>query len=389
MQISLAYGRTRCVVEVDVERLIPLERADPPSPLDDPIQAVRDALETPLRFPALRCALTPDDHVAIVVDEHLPRLPEMIAAVVEHIVSTGVAPSAISLVCPPSTFRQTWLEDLPEAVEDVHLEVHDPSDRNHLAYLATTRGGRRVYLNRTAVDADQLVLLTGRRFDARGDYAGGESALFPALSDQSTRDAKGTASDKSEVLWLLGAPFLIQVVEGGGDTIVQVIGGTSDTVNEGRQWLDRSWRATAAGPADVVIATISGDPARQDMADMARALACAAKLVRPGGVVALLCETAPDLGEAFQLLQQYDEPEEARRHLRDAKLADQSVAREWLAAVRKAHVYLLSGLMEETAEALFTAPLQHARQVQRLLEGGGQCLVLPDAHRLQVDVATS
>jgi hypothetical protein len=43
---------------------------------------------------------------------------------------------------------------------------------------------------------------------------------------------------------------------------------------------------------------------------------------------------------------------------------------------------LLSGLPAEAVEALFTTPMQHARQVQRLLDAGGSCLVLPDAHKL-------
>ena len=62
-----------------------------------------------------------------------------------------------------------------------------PADRRGLSYLATTRRGRRIYLNRTAVDADQLVLLTRRSYDCRMGYAGGEGALFPALSDEAAR----------------------------------------------------------------------------------------------------------------------------------------------------------------------------------------------------------
>jgi hypothetical protein len=43
---------------------------------------------------------------------------------------------------------------------------------------------------------------------------------------------------------------------------------------------------------------------------------------------------------------------------------------------------LLSALPAETAEALFATQMEHARQVQRLIDAGGNCLVLPDAHRL-------
>src|SRR5207245_5052034 len=102
----------------------------------------------------------------------------------------GVAPEAITLLCPPSSdSRQTWIEDLPEEFEEIRLEIHDPADRRRLSYLATTKQGRRVYLNRTAVDADQLVILSGRRYDPLLGHGGAEGAIFPALGDIETQQA--------------------------------------------------------------------------------------------------------------------------------------------------------------------------------------------------------
>ena len=43
----------------------------------------------------------------------------------------------------------------------VTFRTHDPDDRANLAYLATTAGGRRVYLDRDLTDAD-FVLPVGR-----------------------------------------------------------------------------------------------------------------------------------------------------------------------------------------------------------------------------------
>ena len=192
--------------------------------------------------------------------------------------------------------------------------------------------------------------------------------------------------EAGEVSWLLGAPFYVQVVEGCGDEIVQIIAGPADSAADGRRWLDRCWRATASALADLVIATIGGDPARQDVGDMARALACAARVVRPDGVIALLCKTEPQLGDGFQQMLRADEPEEAFKLLQEKPPSDWPAAFLWLESVKKAHVYLLSGLPAETAERLFTTPIEHARQVQRLIDAGGSCLVLADAHKLLVTI---
>ena len=97
----------------------------------------------------------------------------------------------VTLLCEPSASQQPWLTDLPDAFEEVRLEVHDPKDRKKLAYLATTRKGRRLYLNRTAVDADQLVVLGRRTYDPLLGYSGAAGALYPALC-ASAGSSRGT-----------------------------------------------------------------------------------------------------------------------------------------------------------------------------------------------------
>src|SRR5262249_7774663 len=151
-------------------------------------------------------------------------------------------------------------------------EVHDPADRQHLSYLATTRNGRRLYLNRTAVDADQLVVLAHRGYDPLLGYAGAEGALYPALSDEATRqEMRGRRSlaapgskpwparqGAAEVAWLLGAPFLVQVIEGAGEDLVHVVAGLAETSGEGQRLLDLQWRVTVDQLADTVVASITG-----------------------------------------------------------------------------------------------------------------------------------
>ena len=72
----------------------------------------------------------------------------------------------MTIVSPPNS-PQTWIDELPDEFADVTAETHDPADAKKLAYLATTKGGRRLYLNRSLVEADFWIFLTGRRFDPR------------------------------------------------------------------------------------------------------------------------------------------------------------------------------------------------------------------------------
>src|SRR5262245_24668602 len=99
MPITVPVGRQSVELDVAPERLIGHYRG--PAALADPVAALRDALEAPRSgFPPLRQALTPDDHVAVVVDESLPGLDRLVIALLEHVTSAGVVPGTITLLCP-------------------------------------------------------------------------------------------------------------------------------------------------------------------------------------------------------------------------------------------------------------------------------------------------
>src|SRR5262249_41442247 len=299
------------------------------------------------------------------------------------------------VVCPPSNAAHAWRDDLPAVYRDVAVENHDPSDRQRLSYLATTRKGRRVYLNRSAVDADQLIVLSRRGYDPLLGYSGCEGTLYPPLSEEATRREPAASlsnaipgsapwpvrREAGEIAWLLGAPFMVQVIEGAGDEVIHVLGGLADSGAEGLRLLDARWRVSVDVAADTVIASISGDPARQDFGDLARALAAAARVVKPEGRIVLLCRANPPLGPGAELLRHMDDPENALAQLRQQSLPDLAAAFQWASAAQHAALYLFSGLAADTAEELFTTPLEHARQVQRLASGPGTCLFLPDAHK--------
>jgi nickel-dependent lactate racemase len=395
MHIGIDYGQERLDVEVAESRLVGVQRLASVPAVADRAEAVRAALETPLGFPPLRRALTPDDHVTVVVDEQLPHLAELLTPVLEHVTAAGVVPEAVSLLCAPPASSQAWVDDLPDAFQEVRVEVHDPADRRRLSYLATTDKGRRIYINRTAVDADQLVVLARRGYDPVLGDGGPEGAIFPALSDEATRRemysrlSMAPPGDKAwpahreatEVAWLLGAPFMVQVIEGAGDDIAHVLGGVTDSAAEGRRLLDARWRVTVGRPPDTVVAAVSGTPGRHTFADLGRAAAAASRVVKSGGRIILLTAAAPTLGAGAELLRQADDPGRALDLLMLNKPADLAGAFQWAHACQHAGLYLLSGLPGEVVEEMFATPLDHPRQVQRLVATGGACLFLRDAHK--------
>ena len=394
-QIELPVGRSRWDLRARAEDIVPIRRHTSPTPVADVRSAVRETLEHPLRFEALRRALTPDDRIALVVDESLPQLPTLLMPILEHLTAAGITPDRITLLTSDSAPHGDWIGELPEAFEEVRTEVHDPADRRRMSYLASTHEGRRLYLNRTLVDADQVVILSGRGYDPLLGYSGGAASIFPAFGDieshrahaaDLTMSAPGhgvrpALQEAEEVAWLMGAPFLIQAIEGFGDEIAYVCGGLIDTAVDARRALDERWHVTVGRRAGTVVASVSGDPARHGFAALASALACAARVVEPGGCIVVLSESEPQPGAAAELLRKAEEPEQALRAIAHDQPADMATAFQWASAAARARIYVACDLPPEAIEEWFATPVASPREVQRLLDAPGTCVFLPDGHK--------
>lgn len=395
--VEFVVGTQPWSVAVAPGKAVELRREPVRPPTAPPRELVRDALEHPFGFEALRRAVTPDDHVTIVLDPGLPDIPVLLEEVLAHLRTAGIEPAAVTVLTPPGA-PQAWIDDLPDEYADLHVEEHDPAEPRKLAYLASTKAGRRVYLNRTLVEAEFVILLTGRGYDPISGYAGAESAVFPAMSNDETRaafagdfspDAPGgkpwpVRAEAAEILWLLGMPFLVQVIPGEGDTIHEVVAGLADCGAEGVRRQDARWRGTVADRPDLVIAAVSGDPDRVSFADLAKAAACAARVVRPGGRIAVLSTAAPPLGEGVELLRNTDDPVVGAKRLAKEKPADRAAGLLWCFAATAGNLVLASGYPDDVAEDLYATPIRTASEVQRLIDAAERVLVIPDAHRSMV-----
>ena len=60
----------------------------------------------------------------------------------------------------------------------------------------------------------------------------------------------------------------------------------------------------------------------------------------------------------------------------------------WLEAARRANLYLLSELPEETVEEMFATPLQKAAQAQRLIDAASSCLFIEEANKALATLTT-
>lgn len=383
MRIAVDFQGEALEFEVPEERVV--ARWSGPEGLDPAgvPAAVAGALEGPLDFPPFRQMIVPGDRVAIAMDPAIPDAGAVLEALIGQLGRAGVGRETITVVTASPMAAGSVRPD----AGGESVEVHDPDDRARIAYLASTREGRRVYLNRSLTDADVVVPVGLLRYDPDAGYRGPWSVLFPGLSDRPTMQAmragagsaptdadrarhRAQLEESSEVSWLLGSQFYLGIVPSARG-VLEVVAGRDEAVrHRGIEAVDRSWSLRAPSRAELVVAGVGGSGPAATIEDLAAALETAAGLVRRGGRVVALSRAAGAIGPALQRLSTVDDPGEADAALRGLEDAeDYTVARRIARAAAWADLFVAGALDPDVLEGLAIAPLERPEQARRLADG--------------------
>ncbi len=366
--------------------------------LADPASAVLDALANPLEFPALARAMAPGDRIVLALDGSLPQPGVLTAALAEYLVDAGAAPENLTVLKSKADV-ETDVEDLreqlpPQWSDALKLEIHDPAAKTQLGLLGQAHDGRPIYLNRTLLDADLVVPVGCLHSPGTIGYHGRYGGLFPAFADEKTaqryRKPRGAEARREleathrreidEIGWLIGSQFSMQVVPGGGESLLAVLAGETNKVFEqGERQFEAAWSFRVARKASLVVAAVSGRRGVQNWENVARAAANAGRVVAEGGAIALVTQLEVAPGPAVASLTQTDDWQAVLRRIRRDCPRDSLAAAQLIEVASRARIYLLSQLAETTVEELGMAPISCLADLTRLAGRHKSCIVLGNA----------
>lgn len=364
--------------------------SEPEGPVD--LSAMtRSAIAGPRDFPPLARAIVPGDHVAIPVDPTMPGLAEVLGVLVGAMKEAGAGEITVVASGPGPRVGPT---------DGVEWVVHDPSDSNGIAYLASTKDGRRVYLNRKLTDADIVVPVGPLGYDPALGYRGPWSVLYPDLSNRETRGHFGAMAiddppdrdrprpgfaETAEVSWLLGSQFQVGVVV-GSDGPIDLIAGLDSSVREaGPAAVDAAWSLHCADRADLVVVGVGSPGQPSTIEDLSRGLATAARAARRGGKIVALARVDDEPGTALRRLGAADDPRSALAGLRGLEAEpDYLAARRIAAAVAWADVYLHSNLDDQLVDDLGMIALDRPEDARKLAARAASSIFLGQAERMRI-----
>lgn len=401
---TLQFGQQSWTVNVPTDKLVPMTPGASAVEVKPAAELLRNALHKPVGLNiSFAQAVVPDDRIVIVVDDSIPQFVELLQTLLSELVLVGVAPAAITLLVPQSSATQPWLDELPDALDEVQLERHDPADAKKHCYLASTTEGRRIYMNRTLAEADVALVLGGRRFDPvlGGVPGGAELQMFPVYSNKETQaeiqklledddNLDDVLEEAKAVTMFLGLPYFVQVLEGPNDTVAEVLFGLPPSTSTGEERQIELWqRRVGSDDADLAVVTISGTK-RVGFADVSAAIQSARDVLAPDAPIVLLCDVAPELdGEARRIVRADNAAEAAKSLVAVAGEGNNLAALQWSLAANNHPIFIKSTWPDNTVEDLFASTIQTVEEVQKLIDRANRVAIIADAHLVSVQVDNS
>ncbi len=179
----------------------------------------------------------------------------------------------------------------------------------------------------------------------------------------------------------------MRVIPGAHGTVAGAVAGAADKVAAAADdAARRAWQRGADQGADLVIATVTGDPDRQSWDDIARALAAAGQLAAPGGAVALCTGLNQPIGRSLSRLIDQSDLDPVARKLEKDGFADTRAARQIVLALHRGPVFFMSRLEAGLVEDLGMAPIASGAELQRLADRFGVVALLEDAQHVAVAI---
>lgn len=364
------------------------EAMDVGDAIEDARLAAREAVESPVDFPALTKILVPEDSVTLAVDPNIPSLVEVVGGIVDSLplADLGYVRILLSEEATEETIESLRVS-LPEAVAVVR---HQGDQQEDLAYLAANEAGDPLYLNKDLTHADFVLPVVLKRSATYLDSPWQAGGVSPALSDTTSRKRfryermmrPGTADKEAfQVSALLGFQLLVVAEVDSAGNLIRVRAGTV-------AGLEKEFGTEATGQEigedllhDLVLAYVDGDAQQQSWENLARSLDVARGEVRPGGTIVLVTALEEKPTGALRRLQEMrtGDEDDLRKFLLKVTDRQASTAALLLDAQREGRLLLYSKLPGERIEPLGLGAIEDATALQRVVDSHESCLIIRNA----------
>jgi nickel-dependent lactate racemase len=388
VRVRLDYGAQGLEVSLPDDRRVEILEKRPVPPLDDPVAALRDALEHPIGSRPLRELARGRRDAVIVVSDRTRPVPNalLLPPILDALRAGGLEPAAVTILIATGLHRAARVDELDailgsELARVLRIAQHDARDTDAHADLGRTRGGVPIRVDRFYAESDLKVATGLIEPHLMAGYSGGRKAVCPGLAALETiRVAHGPAMLEAhvgpgivagnplhealvEIAERVGIDFLVNVAIDRQRRVAGVFCGDALQAHaRGMEFVEAESLVSLDEPADLVVTSAGGDPLDATFYQSIKGISTASAIVRPGGVILLCAALREGVGSASfeKLLRESGSPRDFELRLEDDRFfaVDQWMVQHLCQARRRARVWVYSdGLPREALGELLVEPV--------------------------------
>jgi nickel-dependent lactate racemase len=423
MQVGMKYGRDLLEVEIPEKNLAGVLTLQKSVPIEDPEQAVWDAIQSPIHSAPL-AALSKNRASACVVISDITRpVPNklILPPILQTLESSGIPRSEITILIATGIHRPNEGKELEEMVgteivNNYRIVNHFSQEIETHEYLGSTHGGAPVYIDKTYLQSDLKVTTALIEPHLMAGYSGGRKSICPGLASIETMKVlhgpQILEHPKASVGILEGNPLHIEATEialmAGVDFNVNVTiddqrqltgvfaGDIVESHLAGVRSVEKQVKVTVPKPVDAVLVSSAGYPLDTTFYQAVKGVLAAAEIVKSNGSIILVAECSQGIGSGpfTDLILKTKDLKQFIHDIHDPTnfVIDQWQLEELAKAARKAEIYCYSdGIPYDQLKDLFVQPLRTPGEgVERVLSKHGddaQIAALPDGPYVLATVA--
>ncbi len=360
-------------------------------------QAVEQALESPLDFPAIDRALVPGDRVAIAVHESLPQANVLVESIIDWLLKHEVLVDlqiVVVLGHGQSLLKssiESWLATShPPSIEGqepvCRVVCHDPDDPKTLEYIAASEQGEAIYLQRDLVEAD-FVIPVYRWLEPEDPRGHDPFVVLPAFADRATihRHAKTWLSNRQKATsskasrrgrdsgWLAGIQFVLGAVANQEGQIAFLVSGTPEGVDRACQQTlgsndQRDSDHQSDQGFDLVVVQLVDQSQVPSWGQVASAAQGAERWLTPAGRIVVVANGLAQVTSGIGALASDEPDEDIQKMLLESTLEDAFASAVLRGIQSKRSVYVQSQVDAETLESLGFASIRNPNELERLMQ---------------------
>ena len=373
--------------------------------------SLRDAFdrawEHPFGMDDPASTLSAGDRVVIVVNDHTRPTPTRdLLSLLWKKIEGPVAAANVTILVGTGTHRSPTEQELEAMLGEFRysfrVQIHD-CDQNCVDIGHTARGTR-IALNRTVVEADQVIMIGHIGMHYYAGYTGGRKGILPGVAARETIEANHSqlmdprsracsydgnpiSEDMVEAARRVSIAFTVDVVlTSSGDIATIVIGEPEAAHAAGRSFWDKHFQVPFCEPYDVVIASAGGHPKDINLYQAYKAQYNAMRTLRDGGFLFLIAACPDGIGHPVfkDWIERSTTPEDIPvMYEQEGFILGGHKALYHARDTRRASIYLRSEMEDAIVRQFYMEPARDAALVleaaQRKFGKDVRVLVIPHA----------